>query len=171
MEFSQSFAAINRAEHRLKEFDCGKPGMNQFIQQFACKHSKLGLSRTMVLPVANLEGDKRLIAACFTLAIATVQGKSLPVKKSLPKYPTPVALLARLAVDLKYQNKRLGEKSLISALRHAARLCDEGLPAYGLILDVLDKDALSFYQRYDIFHQLSDDPMRLFAPMSVLRKI
>ena len=145
--------------------------MNQFIRQFAYKHGKLGLSRTMVLPVANVENDKRLIAAYYTLAVASVQRKSLPVKKSLPKYPIPVALLARLAVDLKYQNMRLGEKSLISALRHAVRLCDEGLPAYGLVLDVLDEDALSFYQRYDIFHQLSNDPMRLFAPMSVLRKI
>ena len=145
--------------------------MNIFLSRFAHKHAKLGLSRTLVLPEASVGQGKMPIAAYYTLAASTVFQKEIPSKQSLPRYPLPVALLARLAVDLRYQGRRLGEKSLIYALRHAVRLCDKGLPAYGLILDVLDDQALRFYQRFDFFHPFTKDPMRLFAPINALRKI
>ena len=171
MTLCQSFVPINKTEHLIKSFDCGKPEMNLFLSRFAIKHAKLGLSRTLVLPEVSTLPSKTPIAAYYTLAAATVSQQRIPVEHSLPRYPLPVALLARLAVDLQYQGKRLGEKTLIYALRHAVRLCDEGLPAVGLILDVLDEDALRFYQRFDFFHCFTDDPMRLFVSMNVLRKI
>lgn len=145
--------------------------MNIFLNRFAIKHAKLGLSRTLVLPVDDPDAAKKKIAAYYTLAASTVTKLKIPTEQSLPQYPLPVALLARLAVDINFQGLRLGEKSLIYALRHATRLCDEGLPVFGVILDVLDEDALKFYQRFDFFHSFTDDPMRLFAPMNVLRKI
>jgi len=89
----------------------------------------------------------------------------------LPRYPIPVALLARLAIDVSYQKNGLGAKTLITALRHLVRLCDQRLPVHGLILDVLNSDALDFYQRFDFFFPFTDDPMRLFAPMGLLRKV
>jgi hypothetical protein len=46
-----------------------------------------------------------------------------------------------------------------------------GLPVPGLILDVLDEYALSFYQHFELFETFSDDPMRLFVSMPVARKI
>jgi len=145
--------------------------MNLFLSRFAIKHAKLGLSRTLVLPEDSTSLENRPIAAYYTLAASTLFKQEIPTEQGLPGYPLPVALLARLAVDLNHQGKGLGEKSLIFALRHAVRLCDEGLPAYGLILDVLDEEALKFYQRFDFFHCLTEDPMKLFVPMSVLRKI
>lgn len=145
--------------------------MNIFLSRFAIKHAKLGLSRTLVLAVNDLVTDKRPIAAYYTLAASTICKTDITNTQSLPRYPVPVALLARLAVDVDYQGKGLGGKTLISAMRHAVRLCDEGLPVYGLILDVLDDDVLQFYQKYDFFYGFTDNPMRLFAPMSSLRKI
>ena len=80
-------------------------------------------------------------------------------------------LLARLAIDQQHQGKGLGAKILISALRHAVQLTDQGLPAFGLMLDILDEQALSFYQHFDFFEPMTDDPMRLFASMNSLRNI
>lgn len=125
----------------------------------------------MVLPIEGSQTPKSPIAAYYTLAVSTVTRQEIPNTSSLPRYPVPVALLARLAVDVNFQGKRLGEKTLIYALRHTVRLCSEGLPALGLVLDVLDEDALAFYQRFAFFHPFTDDPMRLFVPMSALRKI
>lgn len=171
MKLCQSFVPVDNTTHLVKTFDCGKPDMNLFLSRFAVKHAQLGLSRTFVLPVDAPESNKAQIAAYYTLAVSTVSRQSLPVKQTLPSYPIPVALLARLAVDVHFQGNRLGEKSLVYALRHAVRLCDEGLPALGLVLDVLDREALGFYQRFDFFHVFTTDPMRLFVPMTVLRKI
>lgn len=145
--------------------------MNTFLSRFAVKHTKVGLSRTFVLPIDEPEAKKTPVAAYYTLAASTVSRQDIPVTSSLPRYPVPVALLARLAVDINFQGNYVGEKSLVYALRHAVRLCDEGLPALGLVLDVLDKDALKFYQRFDFFETFTSDPMRLFVPMAALRTI
>lgn len=171
MKLSQAFEPVNKKEHLVKSFDCGKQAMNTFLHRFAIKHAKLGLSRTLVLPVDDPDAAIKKIAAYYTLAASTVTKEEIPTQQSLPQYPLPVALLARLAVDINFQGERLGEKSLIYALRHVTRLCDEGLPVFGLILDVLDEDALKFYQRFNFFHRFTDDPMRLFASMKLLRKI
>ncbi len=171
MTLCQSFVPVDKTKHLTKTFDCGKSEMNTFLSRFAVKHSKLGLSRTFVLPVDDPKTHKVPVAAYYTLAASTVFRQDVPARQSLPRYPVPVALLARLAVDSRFQGNYLGEKSLIYALRHTVRLCNEGLPALGLVLDVLDEDALKFYQRFDFFHAFTSDPMRLFVPMTVLEKI
>jgi hypothetical protein len=114
---------------------------------------------------------KPIIAAYYTLASATVHREQISTDQKLPAYPVPVVLIARLAVNGCFQKQGLGEKTLISALRQCVTLTDKGLPALGVILDVLDNDALSFYQQFDVFQPLTDSHMRLFVPMNVIRQI
>lgn len=172
MSSYSSFVPLNLKQHDVKSFDCGKSEMNVFLSRFAAKNISLGLSSTWVLEDKQSQpGGKRPIIAYYTLASATVTREKIPSDKKLPGYPVPVVLLARLAVDSQYHGKRLGEKTLVTALRQSVQLTDRGLPALGLILDVLDKDALTFYQQFDLFQPFTDDPMRLFVPMNTLRKI
>ena len=105
------------------------------------------------------------------MSSCTVTREQIPTDERLPGYPVPVVLLARLAVDQRFQGQRVGEKSLVSALRHSVILTERGLPAMGVILDVLDEDALAFYQKFDLFQPFTDDPMRLFVPMRVVGQI
>lgn len=170
MAFHQTIERVDKGKHDLKAFDCGKSSMNQFLSRFAAKHAELGLSSTWVL-LEDVQADKLPVAAYYTLASATVNKSSLPTTQSLPHYPVPVVLLARLAIDRQYQGKGLGTKIFISALRHSVQLMEQGLPAFGLILDVLDEDALKFYLRFGFFEPLTDDPMRLFVGMGRLRQV
>ncbi len=170
MAFLQTLERLDKSKHDTKALDCGKPAMNQFLSRFAAKHADLGLSSTWVL-LEDVQAQKLPVAAYYTLAAATLHKASLPTTQSLPAYPIPVVLLARLAIDRKYQGQGLGEKILISALRHSVKLTEQGLPAFGLLLDVLDTDALAFYQRFDFFEPLTDDPMRLFVGMERLRQV
>ena len=62
-----------------------------------------------------------------------------------------MVLLTKLAVDKQFKEQRLGEKTLITALRKSLELTDTGLPALGVILDVSDADALGFYQHHEMF--------------------
>ena len=144
--------------------------MNQFLSRFAAKHMELGISSTWVLTDESAT-PKAPVAAYYTLSTATVTREEIPFNKSLPHYPVPVVLLAKLATDHRYQGQGIGEKTLVSALRKSVELTHSGLPAVGAILDVLDADALSFYQHYEIFEPFTDDPMRLFAPMTTLQQI
>ena len=167
MPLAQAFAKIDKGLHDLKSFDCGKATMNEFLTRYAIKHGKLGLSRSYVLTEKHGASKKR-VAAYYTLAASAVTRSELPTTQSLPSYPVPVIILARLAVDKRYQGTGLGAKSLIYALRHGSKLSATGLPAYGLIVDVLDESALAFYQCFEMFIPFTDNPMRLFVPMKTL---
>lgn len=151
--------------------------MDTFLFRFALKHSKLGLSSTWVLvkeldsKIDDKQGVKRKVIAYYTLASSTVVKSGIPTNQSLPNYPIPVVLLARLAVDQNDQDKGLGAKVLVTALRHAVELTNQGLPAYGLVLDVLDDNALKFHQCFDFFEPLTDNPMRLFVGMNSVRQL
>lgn len=168
----KEFLALTPSHFDVKAFDCGKPDMNSYLARFAAKNIGLKLSMTWILPAEEVvPGEKTSIAAYYTLASCTVSREEIPTDKRLPGYPVPVVLLARLAVDQRFQGQRLGEKTLVSALRHSVTLTQRGLPAMGLILDVLDEDALAFYQRFELFQPFTEDPMRLFVPMKVVEQI
>ena len=172
MAIQQEFVALKLSHFDVKAFDCGKPEMNQYLARFAVKNMGLNLSMTWVLPGEEMIPDQKTsIAAYYTLASCTVTREEIPTGQRLPGYPVPVVLLARLAVDLHFQGQRVGEKSLISALRHSVTLTERGLPAIGFILDVIDEDALAFYQKFDLFEPFTDNPMRLFVPMNVVQQI
>ena len=173
MTFANQFVMLDPQQHDVKTFDCGKPEMNLFLSRYADKNKKLGLSATWVLVTQQNQDDtkKAMIGAYYTLASTTVSREQIPTDKNLPAYPVPVVLLARLAVNHCFQKQGVGEKTLVSALRQSVCLTDKGLPALGVILDVLDNDALRFYQQFDVFQTFTDDPMRLFVSMNVLRKL
>jgi hypothetical protein len=172
LAIQQEFVTLSPSHFDVKAFDCGKPDMNQYLARFAAKNIGLKLSMTWVLPSEKMvAGQKTPIAAYYTLASCTVARGEIPADKRLPGYPVPVVLLARLAVDRHFQGQHLGEKALVSALRHSVTLTERGLPAMGLLLDVLDEDALAFYQRFDLFQPFTDDPMRLFVPMTIVQQI
>jgi len=144
--------------------------MNEFLSRHAANHAKLGVSRTWVLPEADIPG-KAPIAAYYTLAGHSVIRDGIPMDKSLPRHPIPVVLLARLAVEQRYQKRRLGEKTLVTALRKAVALNETGLPAVGIVIDVLDQEALEFYQHVGGFETFTNDPMRLFLSMPAARRL
>lgn len=170
MALAQGFVQIDKSKHDLKSFKCGKQVMDEFLVRHAIQHRKLGISSTWILS-ENTQSQIESVAAYFTLCSISASNEELPLKKSHPKYPLPLVLLARLAVSENYQKKRLGEKTLVSAIRQAVSLTSVGLPAIGIALDVLDQDALAFYNKFDMFEEFTDNPMRLFVPMNVAKDI
>lgn len=124
----------------------------------------------MVLLVEDANLQKLPIVAYYTLGISTVYRDKIP-SSNLPTYPIPLTLLARLAIDVKYQKQNLGTKSLIYALRHALKLNDQGLKTHGLILDVLDDEALCFYKKFNFFQEFPGNPLKLFVSIQELRKL
>lgn len=172
MALQQAFLLVDNDSQDLKRFRCGKSPMDFFLARHAARNSALGLSATWVL----LDDDRRErkkypVAAYYTLAGGTVTRETLPTNQALPPYPVPVTLLARLAVSKEYQGRGIGEKTLVTALRQAVFLRDKGLPSFGVVLDVLDENALKFYQRFELFLPISKNPMRLFVPMQAIQTL
>lgn len=175
MQPLKRFVALDKASHDRSTFDCGKDSLNTFIQRNATQGMKSKLNFTWVLPAAGIpKGQKKPICAYFTLSVCHIERYNLPddTAKRYPNYPLPVFMLAQLAVDKNCQAQKLGTATLINALRRCAKLSQGGKVAgIGVILDVLDEDALAFYERFSGFQPLKserDSAIRLFIPMKQL---
>lgn len=112
-----------------------------------------------------------VVLGFYTLSMAVADSVQIAplLGKRLPKYPMPVALIGRLAIDQRAQGRRLGEKMLMDALR---RIVDAAsiLGCLGVIVDAKDEAAKHFYAKYE-FATVTDDgwPKRMFLPIGTAR--
>lgn len=166
------FEVLDKKKHNFKNFDCGKEVMNSFLKRFALKNQKLNISKTWVVfdADAKIAENKSEVIAYFTFASQSIAPQLITDKK-LPNYPVPTTLLARIALDLKFQNQGLGKELLFIALEEALRLCETGIPAYAVILDVLDEEALAFYQKFNFLRKLGNSTNQLFVRMTTLEEM
>lgn len=131
-----------------------------------------GIARAYVL--RRGEDDAASLPAVlgfYTLSMAAAESVQLAsiLDKKLPKYPMPVALIGRLAVDERARGRRLGEKLLIDALD---RVLDAAtiVGCTGIIVDAKDEGAERFYAKYDFVTLVEEGwPRRMFLPIDTAR--
>lgn len=145
-------------KHDRSAFDCGEPSLNEYLQRFAWQNAELFLGRTYVL----VAPDQAQIKGYYTISSGSVARQDLPEKR-LPRYPVPVVLLGRLAVDQNAQGQGFGEFLLLDALKRSAQLAQH-LGIFAVVVDALNEPAQSFYQRYGSTETV-DNPMRLYLPI------
>jgi len=81
------------------------------------------------------------------------------------RYPVPVALIGRLAVDKNFQGKGLGSILLADACQKVAQ-ASAVLAVAGIIVDAKDDEAISFYGHFG-FIPLRGQTDRMLLPASV----
>ncbi len=164
---------LDTPRHDRKTFRCGEEDLDRYLAQIARQADKQNTGRTYVAIDLADQGDtagRRQVAGYFTLAMTAIALEALPQaqRRSLPKQ-VPAALLARLAVDQRYQGQRLGEYLLINALHQLVAVADK-VAAHVIVVDALNQKAKDFYLKYE-FIELADDPMHLFLPMETARRL
>jgi len=147
--------------HDRKAFDCGRPEPNSWLEKIAGQHQKRGISKTSV---AVLEETPTCICGYYALTLTEVDTRALQEKdrKQLP-HIIPGVRLGRLAVDQRYQGKRLGEILRMDAVERV-RSIRRHAGVVGLFVDALDEEAAGFYARYG-FTAFIDHPLKLFLPL------
>lgn len=146
--------------HDRKLFDCGVPALNDYLKQYALQNQKKHAARTYVATRG------RRVIGYYSLAYGSVSVDEAPesVKAGLPKYPIPVILLARLAVDLTERGQGLGAALLRDALLRTVRAAEiAGLRA--MIVHAKDDAAKLFYEKYG-FESSPIDAHHLFLKIS-----
>ena len=99
----------------------------------------------------------------YSLAMGSAMSAEAPrrLTRGLPRYPVPIVLLARLAIDRAEHGKGLGISLLFEAL-HRASLAAEHAAARLIAVDPIDEDARRFYLRWG-FQPVEGNPHgRLF---------
>ena len=174
MKLDKCFEELDKARHQRSTFDCGRQELNEFLKQFAVRHQKAGISKTLVLPALTDKGKKADIGCFYTLSHTEIKREALPalLARKLPHYPIPVMLIAQLAVHSKAQNQGLGKIALIEALKHCFAI-NTHLPSYAVVVDALDENVQAFYEQYG-FQSLDNydrERKRLFLPMNTVTKL
>ena len=146
--------------HNRSEFDCGVSALNEYLKQYALQNQRKNAARTYVATRVNR------IVGYYTLAYGSVSLAEAPpsVKAGLAKYPIPVILLARLAVDVTERGKGLGAGLLKDALLRTVQAAEiAGLRA--MLVHAKDDAAKTFYQKFG-FEPSPIDAYHLFMKVS-----
>jgi predicted N-acetyltransferase YhbS len=152
--------------HDRQGFCSGNEDLDRYFRERIRKDIEAGVAAAFVM------ADGPSVLGYYTLSAHSIERGALSetaVKKlKLPKYPLiPATLMGRLAVDLKYQGRRLGEILLMDGLDRSYRHSRQ-VASFAVVVDAKE-NAVEFYRRYG-FLQLPPGP-RMFIPMSTLKRL
>jgi GNAT superfamily N-acetyltransferase len=151
--------------HTIEAFDCGQEALNRFLQKHALQNQHSGGSQTYV----GLADET--VIGYYALAVGSVEQEHAPerVKKGLAKHAIPIMLLARLAVDLRWQKQGVGSALLKDDMLRTLQAADiAGIRA--LVVHAKDEASRTFYDRYD-FLPSPTDALHLFLLLRDVRKV
>ena len=140
----------------MESFDCGHVALNEFLQRFALVNQRSNSSQTY----ASCNAGQ--VAGFYSLAVGSVEpSHSAPrVIKGIPRHPVPVMILARLAIDQRYQRQGLGKALLKNALLRTVHAADiAGIRA--LLVHAKDEEARNWYRQWE-FEESPTDAYHLF---------
>ena len=129
--------------HDTSTFNCGIKALNNFVQKYALQNIRNRSVRTFVAVENNQ------ILGYYSLVAASVEHCVVPprIKKGLGKYPIPVILIARLAVDISMQGKGLGKGLLKDALLRILGVA-ESVGVRAVLVHAKDEKAKNFYLKF-----------------------
>lgn len=129
--------------HKLEDFDCGKPSLNDWLLHHARQAQASGSAKTFVV------ADDDRVAGYFSLTVGQVDILDAPerIRKGMGNYPLPVVILARLAVCTQDQGRGIGFGLLQDAIRRTFLIAEQaGIRA--MLTHPIDEDAALFYSRF-----------------------
>jgi len=163
-ESSRRFEKL-RPDHPIENFDCGREELNRYLLRYAWANQQAGAAQTFI----GLAGD--IVVGYHSLAVGQVSREEAPERftKRLARHPVPITLLARMAVDRRWQGKGVGKALLRDAMLRTLQAAEiAGIRAFAV--HAKDETAKSFYERFD-FIPSPTDPMHLFVLLKDARRI
>jgi GNAT superfamily N-acetyltransferase len=155
-------------QHRLDEFGCGEPPLDEWLKRHARGAQASGSARVFV---TTLE-DGETVVGYYALAAAHVAPEEATerARKGQPQTrPVPAILLARLAVDRKHQHAGLGR----SLLRDVLLRCLDAAEAIGarvLLVHAKHDAAKAWYMQHG-FEESPTDPLHLMMLLKDVRAL
>lgn len=154
--------------HNRKAFDCGEDSLNLYLTRYANQDIRRRVSRVFV---ASPPTELQRVIGYYCLSAGSLAEADLPesIRRQLPRYPVPVALLGRLAIDKSFQGQGFGAVLIADALQRIA-LASQVMAVYAVIVDALHESAAAFYRQLG-FIPLPSQPLKLFLPMDTVTKL
>lgn len=150
----------------VKDFSCGRIELDDWLTNYALINQSSGMSTVFV---CEIKGE---IAAYYALTAGQVSHASAPARitKGVAKHPIPVIILARFAVDTKFQGIGLGRAMLRDVLIRTSNVAAEDIGVRALLIHAKDEAAKAFYLAQAEFEPSPTDSMHIFLLMKDLRR-
>jgi GNAT superfamily N-acetyltransferase len=153
---------LNRG-HPTNSFDCGEEPLNRFLARYALQNQQANASQTYVA----LVGDKIVGFCVLVVGEIAYDIAHERMTKGLARYPVPIMLLARLAVDVEWQGRKVGGGLLKDAVLRTLQASEiAGIRA--LTVHAKDERAAAYYEHMG-FLKSPTDPLHLFRLIRDLR--
>lgn len=146
-------------------FRCGRVELDDWLSRFAHINQHNGMAMVFV---CEMKGE---IAAYYALSAGQVTHASAParVTQGVASYPIPVVILARFAVDVRFQGMGLGRAMVRDLLIRTSNLSAQEIGVRALLIHAKDEDAKSYYMAQAEFEESPTDTLHLFLLMKDLR--
>lgn len=145
-------------------FSCGDQDLDQYLRMFARQNSQKGIGKTFVA----IHQD--CVVGFYTISMSSLEFSDLLEihNKGIPKYPIPVAKIGRLAVDSRFQGKKIGSALLLDALKKINEASNT-VAAYAVLVDSKNERAKKFYESFGFVSYKKE--LSLYIPMKTVRKL
>lgn len=123
-------------------FESGEPSLDSWLKRSAIKGQTIGAARTYAITV------DRSVIGYYALAVGSVSRTEATgsVRRNMPD-PIPVMLLARLAIDRRWQGRGLGAALLRDAALRTLQAADiAGIRA--MLVHAVSTNAVRFYRHF-----------------------
>lgn len=148
------------AAHDLSGFDCGRPSMNDWLQQRALKWQSNNGARVVVLAEASA------VRAYYALSSGAVRRAEAPkaMGRSNPD-PLPIILLGRMAVDQRLHGQGVARDLMLDAFDRTYAVSQQ-VGVVALVVHALDEDLAGFYQKFGFYRApQTAEALTFFKPM------
>jgi GNAT superfamily N-acetyltransferase len=152
------------ADHLLDGFDCGRASLNVWLDRHARQAAAAGSARAYVV----VDSEQGRVVGHHALAVAGVEREAATARviKGMPRYPVPVVLPARLAVDVSVARRGLGAWLLRDAMTRTLA-ASQTIGVRAMLVHGIDEDARAFY----VGHGLEPSPTDQLHLMIVIKDI
>ncbi len=155
-----------RKQHRLEEFGCGEPALDEWLKRHARAAQASDSARVFVV---TLE-DEETVVGYYAIAAAQVapgEATERALRGQPRARPVPAILLARLAVDERHQGAGLGR----SLLQDVLLRCVEAAEVIGarVLLVHAKHDAAKAWYLQSGFDESPTDPLHLLMLLKDVR--
>ena len=140
--------------------------LNTWLQRYAWQNQQANAATTFVVCIEN----QNQVVGYYSLAVGAVDHATAPqrIKKGLARHPIPVMILARLAVDKRYQGKKIGRWLLKDAIQRTL-LASEHAGIRAVFVHAKDDKAQKFYKHFG-FEPSLVDPLKMMLLIKDAKK-
>ena len=152
-------------DHNTDKFDCGISVLNNWLRRYALQNQQANAATTFVVC-----SSRNHVVGYYSLAVGSIEHEAVlsRIRKGMARHPIPIMILARLAVDLRYQGQNIGKGLLKDAILRTLQVSDHaGIRA--LFVHAKDDKAHRFYERFG-FESGPIDPLKLMLLIKDARK-